>query len=518
MIDIYMSSLTDYSVNDTPMMMDIRSDTLEPISGVQGSSTRFVFRLDQAGYLDANSMLLFKMAATAVGGNPVHRVNCWNGGLGAVKRITFQVGDYIINDVNGADMISTLMTLATQNPNQRNNYTGFYYGNQLWSKVSEDGSAANGTEIFATELGSTGSISVDKLKSGMSDGDNGNNNNGTRINSHFIHADSANTKQIGIPLGVLLPALRGKTIPLFLFQDYRILITVEFNDGSQFLNDISQVAGTGPVLATGVNAGLQGRRNNNSGLTFNDVKLQIDYIIMPSEVQNKDREMTNKQGGYRFEFFDVLRVEKQIAVPNGGANTLQTIEHRIGMDNKEVHKIYMTKQLRNLGAGGVGDAVQQNKWWGKQRIDGMNQEEYNVNIDGSDIFQEFKFSPASQYDEVSNCLGQDLQVERPVYYNDDNTIYAGLSPSVAGMLGQYKPLCLDLSNGTGQIVGGGRAIGGYPIIWKYKRKPTGTINFKINSLVGPTNAAVMDVNYYVLVSKVATITSTPKGTNVNVSY
>jgi hypothetical protein len=503
-----MNSLTDYKVNDTPMMMDIRSDTLEPISGVQGSSNRFVFRLDQAGYLDANSMLLFKMATTT---DAIHRVNCWNGGLGAVKRITFQVGDYIINDVNGADIISTLMTLSTQNPNQRNNYSGFYYGNQLWTKVSEDGEAANGTEIFDTELGSTGSISVDKLKSGMSDGDNSNNNANARINSHFIRDDSANTKQIGIPLGVLLPALRGKTIPLFLFQDYRILITVEFNGGEKFLNDTAQKSNVAPNAATGANAGLQGTLNSNSGLTFNDVKLQIDYIIMPSEVQNKDREMTNRQGGYQFEFFDMLRVEKQIVAV--ADNTLQEVEHRIGMDNKEVHKIYMTKQLRGLGAGGVGDAVQQNKWFGRQRIDGMNQEEYNVNIDGVDVFQDFKFSPASQYDEVANCLGQDLQVERPLYYNDDNTIYAGLSPSVAGLLGQYKPLCLDLSNGTGQIVGGGRMIGGYPIIWKYRRKPTGTVASKISAISG-----AMDVNYYVLVSKTATITSTPKGTNVVVSY
>ena len=498
-----MSSLTDYTVNETPMLMDIRSDTLEPISGVQGTSNRFVFRLDQAGYLDANSMLCFKI--TNPTSNTNTRVNTWNGALGAIKRITFQVGDYVINDVVGADIISTLMNLATQNATTRNNYSGHYYGNQLWTGVKE---GAPNTATYATELGGVGSLFVDPRKSGLNDGDNNANNNGAAINSGIIRTDEANCKQYGIPLGVILPALRGKTVPLFLFQDYRILITVEFHDGSEYANDISQIANVAPNEATGANAGLCALKNQ---LRYNDVKLQVDYVIMPSAVQNRDREMTNQQGGYRFDFFDILKVEKQIV--SATANTLQEVEHRIGMDNKEVHKIYMCKQLQGLGAGGVGNKVQQNKWLGRQRIDGMNQEEYNVNIDGVDIFQDFKFSPASQFDETANCLGDDIKLDRPFYFNDDNTIHSCLSPSVAGMLGQYKPLCLDLSNGTGQIVGGGRVIGAYPIIWKYRRKPTGTVANKINDISGS-----MNVNYYVLVSKTAIITSTPKGTNVMISY
>ena len=494
---------TDYSVNDTPMLMDIRSDTLEPISGVQGTSNRFVFRLDQAGYLDANSMLCFKI--TNPNSNTNTRVNTWNGALGAIKRITFQVGDYVINDVVGADIISTLMNLATQNATTRNNYSGHYYGNQLWTGVKE---STPNTDTYATELGGVGSLFVDPRKSGLNDGNNANNNNGATINSGIIRTDEANCKQYGIPLGVILPALRGKTVPLFLFQDYRILITVEFHDGSEYANDISQIANVAPNEATGANAGLCALKNQ---LRYNDVKLQVDYVIMPSAVQNRDREMTNQQGGYRFDFFDILKVEKQIVAAT--ANTLQEVEHRIGMDNKEVHKIYMCKQLQGLGAGGVGNKVQQNKWLGRQRIDGMNQEEYNVNIDGVDIFQDFKFSPASQFDETANCLGDDIKLDRPFYFNDDNTIHSCLSPSVAGMLGQYKPLCLDLSNGTGQIVGGGRVIGAYPIIWKYRRKPTGTIASKMSAINGS-----MNVNYYVLVSKTAIITSTPKGTNVMISY
>ena len=51
-----MANLFDYSVNLQPAVMDIRSETLEPISS---STMRYVFRLDQAGELDSNSVLLF---------------------------------------------------------------------------------------------------------------------------------------------------------------------------------------------------------------------------------------------------------------------------------------------------------------------------------------------------------------------------------------------------------------------------------------------------------------------------
>ena len=496
-----MSQLTDYSVNDTPMLMDIRSDTLEPISGVQGTSRRFVFRLDQAGYLDSNSMLLFKLQGLT---NNDNRVNQVNGGLGAIKRCTFQVGDFVINDVDGANMISTLMNLTTQPPSVKNQFNGWYYQNCLHHSVLE---GADTTQLGGFR-GGTGTIYPDPFKSGFDKGDQNNNNAGLSINSCRISNAQASNQQIGIPLGVLFPALKGRTIPLFLFQDYRILLTFEFHDGSEFCNDIRQVGGTAQNATTGANPGLCAIFDQ---ITYHDVKLQVDYVIMPASVQNKDREMTNKEGGLRLDFFDSILVEKQI--PQGTAITDQEVEHRIGADNKEVHKIYMTKKLSYGAAGGDIDKTVMNWVYGQQRIDAMNREEYNVNIDGINVFQDWKWSPTSQYDETSNCLGKDLKVPRPTYMNDDNTIASGLGSETTGILGQYKPLCLDLSTGSGAILGGGRTIGAYPVIWKYRRNPCGTTGNVINSLVG-----AMNVNYYMLVSKTATITSTPMGTNVVVAY
>lgn len=498
-----MDNLTNYEIEDAPMVMDIRSETLEPISGTQGSSRRFVFRLDQAGYLDQNSLLLFKAQCVAGRNQDRIRANCINGGLGAIKRVQFQVGDYIINDVQGCDIISTLKNLMTQQAQTKNNFNGWYFQNQFWSQVLED---ADGTlvpaGVTAGGQGGVGAVMPHPNACGMNMGDISNNNAGAVVNTCPITDNAANNQQFGIPLGTILPCLKGRTIPLFLFQQYRILITVEFHDAPQWVNDKDQVSGTGANPATGANPGMAALLNE---VTYHDVKLQVDYLILPAEIQNEDMEKTRKEGGLRLDFYDSLRVEKNI--PASTTLVEQSVEHRIGADNKEVHAIYMMRKLVDL------DKTENNIYHLGGRVDGQPQEEYNVNIDGVDVFQEFKFSPASQYDETSNCLGADLKVDRPLYFNDDNSLYLGLGSYGGGYCGNYKPLCLDLRNGEPGILGGGRQIGAYPIIWKYKRKAEAAVaNFH------PALNGAMNVDYYVLVSKTAVINTTPKGTDVVVSY
>jgi len=483
-----MNSLTDYSITDKDMNMEVRSDTLEPISS---SSKRFVFRLDQAGYLDQNSVLLFKIVNKI--GNLTKRVNCFNGGLGAIKRATFAVGDFVINDTDGADKIMTLLNFAGKNSQLRNNFDCWYYQNQLHYKVLTGLSA----ELTDDDDCGAGTIVIDPTKSGIGGGidfQNGITNAlGASVNSVPISNDADNNAQIGIPLGVLFPALKGRTLPLFLFQDYRILITIEFNDGDKYINGLGDNNGRCVV----------------NQINYSDVKLQVDYIIMPSEVQNKDREMTAQQGGLNLTFYDSIKVEKNI--PAATAGSTQVVEHRIGADNKEVHKIYMTKML-TADSTGVGGKY--STYWCEQRIDAMNQEEYNVNIAGVDLFPENKWAPTSQYDETSNCLGSDIQVPRPVYYADENTAYNGLGSSVNGTLGRYKPLCVDLTNGSDGILGTGRTIGAYPIIFKYARKPTAVVAGAYKT----AKNGDLEVDYHLLVSKTANIKSTGNGTSVMVSY
>ena len=500
MNEINNMGLFNYDVNLEPQTIDIRSETLEPISS---STYRYVFRLDQAGQLDSNSLLLFKLIRNGTNGTQHdYRVNPFAGGLLGIKRATFQVGDYILNDTEDIGKISSLVDMGTINTLNKNKLHSHYFGNSFNSKVIVDGGSGAGAGK-ESRLGGEGTIIYDRKKSGVDFGtSNGrgakNAEFGPKVNNLVITDTASNTAQLGIPLGNLFPCLKGQELPLFLFQDYRILITVEFHRADKYANSItaaeSFVAPENAVIPT-------------------EVKLQVDYLIYPSEIQNEMRAQTAQQGGLNLTFFDIIKVEKNI--PAGVAGSIQKVEHRLGMDNREVHKIYMYKQF----ATDITDRL-----FLDARAQGISEEEYNVNIDGVDIFQENKYNPLSQYDETTNCLGSELVIERPYYVNDDNTAHSRLGCVEDGVLGKYKPLCLDLSNGSGQIVGGGRQIGAYPIIWKYQRRPqadkanNNTTDNDGTALIVKDETGALSVDYFVYCSRTANITSTPAGTAVMVSY
>ena len=492
-----MANLFNYDVNLQPAVMDIRSETLEPIST---STNRYVFRLDQAGQLDSNSVLLFKPQRVAgKSDNNSLRVNPVGGGLLAIKRATLQVGDYVLNDINDVGKISHLVDMGTINTSNNSKYNSHYFLNNAHYKSLDSGGSAdnNATTNGESAHGSAGSIIYDRYRSAVNFGQPNNGFGGKLVNNCAITDDKSKNHQIGIPLGNLFPCLKGQELPLFLFQDYRILLTVEFHTSEKWVNDIDD----GSMTA---DAGF---------VSVEDVKLQVDYIIYPSEVQNQLKEQTNSQGGLNLAFPDIIKIEKNIPVAT--ANAEQSLEHRIGMDNKEVHKIYMCKQFSRVK--NVHDRIFLNA-----RCDGVNQEEYNVNIDGVDIFQEAKWNPNSQYNETTNCLGGELNVPRPVYFCDENTYMSRLADTNGGILGKMKPLCLDLTNGNAGVVGAGRQIGSYPIIWKYKRKPTADVPNTASATptgnIVESMSGAMSADYFVYCSRTANITSTPSGTAVMVSY
>ena len=509
--------LFNYNVDLEPMVMDIRSETLEPISS---SAKRFVFRLDAAGELDQNSLLLFKCQNKNAVGNSVLRVNSFGGGLAAIKRATIQVGDYILNDTVDIGRIACLTSMGGQNEDTRNKYNGHFYQNSFHTKVLKD------ADLTLSPHGDAGTIIYDNVKGGINYGALGPTADDAagataKVNACKISNDKSNNYQFGIPLGTILPCLRGRTIPLYLFQDYRILITIEFDDIRNFGVDLKNDNSVA-VAADGANGAFAPFPDS---ITYEDVKLQVDYVIYPSEIQDQARKMTQSQGGLTLDFFDIIKVEKNIPATTPNSET-QKVEHRIGADNKEVHKLYMLKRLLHT------DPRQDDRLLRDLRCDGMNQESYNINIDGVDYFQEDKYAPSSQYDETSNCLGTDLRVVRPMYFNDENTIAARAAESMDGLLGKYKPLCVDLQNGNPQILGGGRQIGAYPIIFKYERRPCGLHgcpttagiavakggNSGLNNGYTLDLSGALDVDYFMMVSRTANVRSSPAGTSVVVSY
>lgn len=501
------NSLADYSSDQVaPNSMDIRTEYLEPITS---HPLKFTFRLDQAGYLDTNSLIVFKLQSTAE--DNAFRVNCFNGILGGIKRAIFQVGDHIINDMQDLNKYATLKQMLVGNRSLSNQYTGHYTGSQLWTHVvqsatdsTKEHTANNDTYINLTN-GTVGSIVVDYDKSGAQLGLF---NSGAKahINSQPISNDKLNNNQYGVTLGTLFPALQGQKIPLFLFDKQRILITIEFHGASHYVNSF--------VAAKLDYANGQSAQALDADIAIEDCRMVVDYIIMPSEVQNKIIAQTQQQGGYKLNFFDVVSVEKNI--PEGANTEVQTVEHRIGQNNREVHNVYMWKEppmSALLNSGNTGKNGSSRALRLRQFCKGYNQEEYNLEVNGRDEHDHFVYNPCSQYNELNEALGSDPNLDRPEYIGDENTAGSLLAPFENGLLGTMKPLAQSLKNGESGVVGAGRQIGAYPLVWKWRRTCNST--FGINSWI---NNETIKVNYFIECSRTASIMSTPKGMNVMVSY
>ena len=505
-----LKSLTTYDDVLTPNTSDIRTEYLDPITQ---NTYKYTFRLDQAGYLDTNSMLIFKLKGLAADNE--QRVNMWNGALGAIKRVIFQVGDNIINDVQDVYKYSTLKNMNMP-PSMRNGYLGHYLGNQMWTQVRKSTGETikadtNSNTYEDSDNSKVGAIVLNPTDSGAYLG-KADGSGGAFINSHSISTNAATNPQYGIPLGMLIPALKGQKIPLFLFDKQRILLTFEFNTSDNFCNNLTGAN----VVYNGSRAGdanFSGDSITGTVIPFG-VKLVVDYIIVPSDIQNQIVAQTQKQGGYQLEFYDVVNIEKNL-VGGLGNNTEQSVEHRIGQNNREVHNIIMWKDAPKSSMALTGDtgSSRGSALMLKQGCLGFSQEEFNVNVDGRDEFDHFVYNPVSQYNEISNVVGADLKVERPFYCVDDNTAVSELAKIESGILGTFKPLALSLRSGQGGIVGGGRMIGNYPIIWKYKRQ---AFTPQKNNVLDSSGS--VKCNYFCEVSRTANILNTPAGTNVVVSY
>ena len=503
-----LQQLMNYDVNDTPNQIEVRTDTLEPI---QATATKFTFRLDQAGYLDLNSMLVFKHEGATTN---TQRVNPWNGALGGIKRAILQVGDHILNDVQDVYKYATMSRINVP-PTQRNQFFGHYLGLQWHSKVQNSGTFEQGGadlegQAYQTQDGGrVGTILVDPIKSGIKKGD-ATSGTGVAINSYGIGTNVDNNPQYGITLGMLFPALKGQKIPLFLFDKQRILLKVEFNPVAEYVCDISQN-----------NYNAQEVMMPQTAIGLNNVRLIVDYVIMGGEVQNEVMAQTQKQGGYRLEFYDVVNVIKGIA--GSATGTRRDIEHRIGQNGREVHNIFMWKQYTSDASFRNDYPTLTNNRGAKcllrgQHCIGVENEEYNCEVNGREEFTDFKFNPVSQYNELKVALGRPLYVDKPMYCNDENTTASLLSMVNNGMTGVMKPLAVGLRSGEPALVGGGRMIGNYPIVWKYRFTPidTATKTAKTANALGFADG--FNVNYFIEVSRIANIRNTPKGMSVIVSY
>ena len=191
--------LTDYSVDmDAENIMDVRTEKLDPIVS---SAYRYTFRLDTSAYLDKNTMLLFKCKAKTGEGANNCRLNCWNGGLGAIQNVELRIGDFSVQRINNVNLWSTMNHLYSSTPEVQNKKFSHYLQNGLKYQVRNSQGAADEAMV--------GTIQPDNDNSGINYG-RADTRAGAAVNSHKIEEDESNNQLVGIPLGMLLPILNTR--------------------------------------------------------------------------------------------------------------------------------------------------------------------------------------------------------------------------------------------------------------------------------------------------------------------
>tara|TARA_R110001632_G_scaffold9753_4_gene37039 strand:- start:5271 stop:7064 length:1794 start_codon:yes stop_codon:yes gene_type:complete len=593
------AELLDYGLKEVPQQSEIRTETVETNNATTDTSKVFKFTIRNVGFLEGTSMLTFKLKNLSGGNENKFRVNLWSGALGCIKNAHLRIGDYEVQNAQDVDRISAMLNL-NKSVLQRRNVLGHYLGNSLELKVLD---SATPNRCSGTDATGRGQIVYVENDSGCSFGQV---NDGTNaaVNSLAINSSSVLNEKYGIPLSMIFPCLKGRSLPLFLFTDYNIQLEFEMNFSDKYaynLGNIPQTVAGQPVPykpSAGADTGSPFAAATTD-VGFSEVQLVVDYMLPPSSVINNFLEQTTKQGGYRFEFPEIAVVKKKLSAV-GNSKEVQEVEHRLGQTGKEVHNVVMAKRFvdyknregstivrtatstsasapnltdincENISIGALAvsasistagtpkyvvsvdvagrslvlsgnceagapttEAItftnpnsmgQARKILQHQAIHGVDEEEYNLEVNGLDLYPNFVFQNASQYNQMSLVMGEDLVLPRPMYFNDPNAERQRLAPMEDGLMAQYKPLGADLSNGNPQIVGGGTTImSGSPLIWKYKRKP------RINGSGNGTNATEnakgkspdyrgeMDVDYYITHSRVVVVKKLPKGTSVMVS-
>lgn len=480
--------LINYDLKEVPMINEIRTEEVEPLTQQTDNTRTFKFKITNVGFLDGTSMLTFKLKkSSSAGAGDRLRVNLWNGGLGAIDSAVMRVGDYEVVNTQGLSRIQTLRHL-NKTQAVRNDLFGFYLGNSLKTQVATVAGSAND---FGADRG-VGQIRVDTFTSGINFGQQ---NDGTNavVRDLSIVTDSTKNEKYGIPLYMLFPCLENRQLPLFLFQDYPVHLEVTFAEASTYVNNLGRPAADGYVA-------------RDSDILIDQPKLVVDYVLPPTEITNQFIDQVQGDG-YRFEYPRINRVIKTI--PAATNNVEQEVEHRLGQEGREVHQIYQLKRY-SAGTDPLRGAVLGNKVLLGQKIDGSMIEEYNVEVNGNDVFTQHIYNNASQYNKVSQCLDSPLYCPRSMYYTDVNSQSSAISNQTEGLKGVWKPLAIDLRNGNPSIVGGGTPITrGSQLVFKYRRTgKDGKANFNVDQ------KPAMDCEYHIVRDGLCNIKKLAKGTQV----
>lgn len=80
------------------------------------------------------------------------------------------------------------------------------------------------------------------------------------------------------------------------------MITIEFHDASHYVNSL--------VAAKRAYQNGESAQADPGDITIEDCRMVVDYIIMPTETQNKIIAQTQQQGGYKLNFLTLYQLKR----------------------------------------------------------------------------------------------------------------------------------------------------------------------------------------------------------------
>jgi len=337
------AELLDYGLKEVPQQAEIRTETVEPNNATTDLSKVFKYTIRNVGFLEGTSMLTFKLKRLQ-GADEKYRVNLWSGALSCIKNAHLRIGDYEVQNAQDVDRIAAMLNL-NKSVLQRRNVLGHYLGNSL--ELQADNTDAE--QVFRSSLAGCsgrGTIVYDRVNSGV-DFAQLNGAAAAKVNSLSIVDTVNDNEKYGIPLSMIFPCLKGRSLPLFLFTDYNIQLEFEMNFADKYAYNLAKTPVLVPSNVGVADAGAPYVAGTQD-IGFNEVQLVVDYMLPPSSVINNYLEQTSKQGGYRFEFPEIAVVKKKLAAV-GSSKEPQEVEHRLGQTGKEVHNIVMAKRFVDVG-------------------------------------------------------------------------------------------------------------------------------------------------------------------------
>ena len=513
--------MTDQTITATPVnapdillnkpltrQVDVTLETtiLEPVShSYDTSSGGFTtFILPAKGVLQApNAALVFELRSDEA--DQVVGYNLSAGGLGCVKNITARCGGNIISQSIDAGQYAMLKShYASQNVREGVLDARHLSSNRFERRVTPQKLAAGSATTSFHQLYN---VEADQC-SGF-----GENNNRNAANTHALQKSKRLSNVAGqgpevvIKLADLFEIFSENNLPLMAMA--QVEIQIEWNACGNA--NVAAADQTDNVLIQAdipdSNLNANSARNRRGTAIMNTPTMILDYIHYDEVERQKIMNAVNSPGGMRLDFTETLvtRGVNPAGADNSGgaADVYEVIEsnHILGMAQKEVKKVYVTKQydlFSTRGAaeinadfpGAVGCKTHRNIVLNQFKSTQIPGEKYNFLINNNRIYDKDVDNPAIAHNYLSQVGGNWTCPQ--TYYDTMNYNQVALDQLVStdvvsavstqdangnsGATRRYLAgqsnvigLSLDKYREMGSVPGNGTRISSAPIEFNYSR-------------------------------------------------